>query len=245
MTHTSNQSVSTWLDPSLTQVRDLVWSYVLPSICLFGILTNSINIFIFKNKDLKSSMYKYFLLHSIAELCYLLICFVYFCLNSIFLPVDVKNTYPVKLFEMYAYHYLTTVMALYMISIELTISIKRLFIVLNGRLDSSNKLGKFIKILFVFFIGSALLHSPFLLSADILTEPCGQKNTSYFCYKMIMNDFGNGQAFKRCNTAVSVYRGIFAPGILLIVNSIMLFKFKKQIRKKRNLFYRLRLVQSK
>ena len=229
----------------MNRAKQVVWSYALPFICLFGILSHSTNVLVFKSKQLKSNIYSYFLIHSIAELVYVLICFIYFLLKSNMLPSHLHYSYLTKQFELYAYLYFSTVVALFMISLELTISIRRLLMVLNYNLGSSiSKLISLRALLVTYFSVAAFVQAPFLFSRDIISQTCHPKTGSQVCYEVIVNRFGKGDMFKSCYSILNIYRGAIMPGMLLIINSLMLIKYKNQIRKKNSMSLRMLLASS-
>jgi hypothetical protein len=63
---------------SLSFIVDICNTYIIPSICIFGILTNIINIRIFLKRNLKDVAFKYYLVNAFSNLFYLLICFFIF-----------------------------------------------------------------------------------------------------------------------------------------------------------------------
>ena len=52
------------------QISWIMFTWVLPAICFFGVITNIINIVILSSKDLKEDMYKYMLAYSVSDFLY-------------------------------------------------------------------------------------------------------------------------------------------------------------------------------
>lgn len=65
---------------NLLDLKDFLWNYVLPIICFFGVITNSINVFLFSKRKnyFHHKIYIYLHGHTICQLFYLLLTFNYF-----------------------------------------------------------------------------------------------------------------------------------------------------------------------
>ncbi len=63
--------ISIYKKPSLdTEIFWAMFTWVLPAICAFGVVTNLINIIIFCKKDLKEDIYSYMLAYSVSDFFY-------------------------------------------------------------------------------------------------------------------------------------------------------------------------------
>ena len=119
----------------------VVWHYILPLICFIGVLTNIVNIVVYSNQSqLKNSIYRYMLLHSICALFHVFISFLYFFNKNDILGMGYfkKRSYFYKFFEMYFFISITTLLSLFLILVELTISLKRMLIVLNTTTNTNS-----------------------------------------------------------------------------------------------------------
>jgi hypothetical protein len=71
MNSTVSALVAIVQEPSTeTQIFWAMFTWVLPAICAFGVVTNLINIIIFFNKDLKENIYSYMLAYSVSDFFY-------------------------------------------------------------------------------------------------------------------------------------------------------------------------------
>lgn len=60
--------------PGYTYAYDFFFAYLVAPICLFGVITNLLNIIVFSNSELKEDTYKYLKMNAFSNLIYLLIC---------------------------------------------------------------------------------------------------------------------------------------------------------------------------
>jgi len=74
----SNQISSIW-----TTSIDFINTFIIPSICFFGLVTNLVNIKVFLNKELKDIAFRYYLVNGFSNLFYLSICFFFLLLNVV------------------------------------------------------------------------------------------------------------------------------------------------------------------
>lgn len=79
------------------------FTYVLPPICAFGIVTNILNIIVFSSKRLKDDIFKYFKMKSLSNIIYLLNAFFIFSVrcgnvNLITLNFKVKLYFFIQIF---------------------------------------------------------------------------------------------------------------------------------------------------
>ena len=98
------------------------WGYLLlPAICIFGFITNLINIIIFLNSKMKDISFKYLLAISFSDLLYL------FSLSYLFISqcVDcpLHNTYFTHLYDFIFFHYFAPCLAIFCIFTEIILSL--------------------------------------------------------------------------------------------------------------------------
>ncbi len=226
----------------ISVIRNWLWKYVMPYLCLFGILTNLINVVIFNNRRLTNSIYKFFLIHSIIDLIYLLLSFVYFfskySSTSFIIHQSSCLSYLINFIELYVFYILTSSLAIMLIFVEIIIALKRLFIVANLNLRIHFKL-----CLISLFSFSILLQIPYSLSRQIVLSSSFKNNSinssfslssssSSKSYIIVTNEFANQHVYMIAYSVSNICRGLVAPVVLLILNLLICFKYKKQIRKK-------------
>ena len=115
----------------LTSTKQFVSTFILPSLCAIGIVTNSVSAYILSNRNqLKNQIYRYFCLLSVVELVYLSLCFI-FHIIKLRIFKHIQYSFWVQTFQLYGYWCLSTSAAILIILLELIISTKRLLIIMN------------------------------------------------------------------------------------------------------------------
>ena len=248
---------------SVASAKTIIWNHVLPIICLLGLLTNSLNVFVFLSKKLKNKIYKFMLTHSIASFSYLTVSIVYFglvnegsVLFKLFQLDQTKNPsikYALKFYELFFMRSLTTILAIFMILIELTISFERLSLFHSGgrkqfpfcfKSSSSQQDSLFQKHTFKLMISIYLLFSlvtqiPFLISMQIgikyQTGNSTLNNITSVSYKIENSKYSKLKAVELLNLSFTLLRGVVFTVLQLTLNINMLIKFRKQMAFKSNL----------
>lgn len=105
-------------------------TFIIPSICLFGILMSCLNITIFLDPKLKDTTYKYLLVNSFSNFFYLFNCFFYFVPNCSFY-CSFSNTYAAQFYYYLFYNYLKGIAAVLCVLIQLIVSIQRYYLITN------------------------------------------------------------------------------------------------------------------
>lgn len=206
--------------------RSLVWTYFLPSISAFGLLTNLINAIVFANrKQFKNPIYKCLLTHSIVELVYLMLSFSTFTLKLTVKSFD--SIYWLKLYELVVQFYITSSLSILIILIELFVSLKRLFIITNFRMRYKMS-RSFLFIIAISF--SFALNYPTLRGYDVLVK---NSSSSTMRYELTLNAYG-----KRAKIEyffISLMRGFIAPLVFLILSTLIIYKFKQRLVMRENM----------
>lgn len=237
----SNSSFTAIQLSELYQVKKFVWTFILPSLCTFGLLTNIINVIVFSQKaKLKNIIYRYFQWHSTVDLVYLAL-----CLSRLLINLDEFKTihclYWTKIFEAYVYRYITASLAMIMIFIELIIATKRLLMVMNITLTIKIR---FRTVLLICAVMGFVLLAPMAVSFRVVDVKSSKKMFEFETCK----HYSNKQAFlvaqanvsyfevlKKFFLSVLVFRGIIAPISLLIINVGIAVRFRRYFRNKKNL----------
>ena len=215
-------------------IKNFVWTRILPSVCLIGIVTNIINIIVFsQRKKLQNSIYRYFQWHSIFDLVYLSLCLVRFILKTEAFG-DTKSSLWVQIYDVYVYAYITSSLAISMILIELIIATKRLLIIMNFNLTINIKFRSVIALC----VGLSLVS---IISLPLSLRVVNQKNCNYTverirCLNLSADTFGYAitqekvphvDLLKGLYAGVFVFRGMMAPLILILLNIAIAIKFRK------------------
>lgn len=214
----------------LVQLKELVWALVLPLICTFGLVSNTMNIMVFlQNRGMSNRMHKYFMMDSALELVYLLIGLVQFVQRSVLIPQHSQYFY-VYVYEKYVYFFIGTSLAYSMIFLKLFISIKRLLLIY-----SSNLCQKHINI--YWFLCSLLVLSftmdiPALIGTSIVEISVNKTDSeSQELTKMYRTSFEKIDRSPILKTLISMafaFRGLVSPIILLAVNLLIIHRISSR-----------------
>lgn len=212
----------------LDDVKTTIWTFVLPSFCLFGLIANLFNLYIFSHRNrLSNQIYRYLEMHSFVETIYMLLSFVHFALRP-----SLNNTYMFKIYHLYLFEFLTTLLATFNIFVELIISFQRLLAIRHSRFV--NKLNVNVKLIITCLLISALINLPILIFCQIKVKlDDSQRLAYYLSYEKITS---GSSKLSRLLILVSVlFRGLFSPIVVVIVNILMIAKFKKRMKIKQNI----------
>ena len=220
-------------------IEDYFNTYILPIICLFGIITNIINILVFKQIKLNNETTKYFITNSCCDLAFLstqVFLFIFRC--GTLCPYNYK--YGAKLYEKYIYLYTGYVISNFCLLLDISTSLNIFSSFQIGTNNNKLKLTFEIKCV-IFLIISLLICLPnyiiYLKTEAIGTLAIYDKNlnaTYEILYRLNLscqNDFIT-------KTIVSILRLIRGSGLytlLLILNVLIAYKLKKHILKKKNM----------
>jgi hypothetical protein len=221
--------------PAHIVIRDFWWTFVFPSINLFSLLTNSICIFIFLNKELKDQIYTFMLFYSINEVLYSLICtFVFLIRCGIYCGRLSDTGFYSKMYEYVMFFYLSSVLAIFNILIEIFISIKRYLTILNRKHQAINKISNK-TILIMLAIFSAVYYSPILFTKSIKlmnVSDGASLNSTKQGYIVASSSFGETSIGKILIILLSAIRGIVGLVVLFIIDIFIIIKFRKLIKRK-------------
>ena len=218
---------------SISEAKKFIWAYILPAICVFGILTNTLNITVFaKRQQLKNKIYKYFLAHSTIDLIYMLTSLSYFLIKYS-LGDLLGSTYFTQMWELISYFFLTTALAMNLVIIELFISIKRLLIVHNITTPSPIRFGS---VMMVCSLTAFISTVPILMAFKI--NPVDDHlptQSSFKVYRLSFEKIERNKALKIVLALPGFFRGLIFPFVLLILNLQLWSRFRKQFKRKQRL----------
>lgn len=237
-------------DRFMEEMRWFIWIYWMPFLCLFGLLTNLINVRVFADRrHLKTSIHICFLVHSTFELVYLSISFTHFLCKLIF-GHQFKMYLLNKLFHFYIYFFLNSVIGLFLLFVEVIITLKRLFLIRNYS-SSSSLLFKHkimsLKHTFCFlFALSFLIHLPLIFYKKVKKIPISDSlfNSSstsstlseivYF-YEIEKTRLGDNFVYKLHLFSIFLVRGIIVPIVFLALNRIVVKELRIHMNKRRHM----------
>lgn len=108
------------------EVGWFMFTWVLPAICFFGVITNLINIVIFSHSELKEDIYKYMLAYSVSDFIYTFCVFFTWVSRSRY---PHSSTYFAKWYEIYIFFTALNGMGTMSALVEIAISFDRLFLI--------------------------------------------------------------------------------------------------------------------
>ena len=112
-------------------IYNLIPLSLIPIICLFGVVTNGLNIAVFLNSKMKDPSFKYMLAISIGNFFYnglLSYGFIIFCEEC-----ALNKSYGTQVFKILINNYVASCLAVFVSLVEIYLSIQRYFILINKR----------------------------------------------------------------------------------------------------------------
>jgi hypothetical protein len=207
--------------------------YLRPFICIFGLISNTINSIIFYfSPKLKHSTYRLMLIISIVDFFYLTILLTSsfisdcrdFCLNM-------RYRYEVRQFELFAEDYFSSCLALFVIFIEIILSVKRYLIMSNShkyRSEFQNNIT-----LAIVFLVSIVYYMPVIFVKEIVISPENFiKNNNKTAYVLVKSGFGKTKFGKALPVVLASIRLVLASLILGAINILTTIRFKYRIKYK-------------
>ena len=143
---------------------DLVF-YLAYAVCIFGTITNLLNISVFMNTKLKDSTYKYYLANSVLDLFFLIISGVSVTLGCGNLCLPNYFSYTGQVFYVWFVNSFSRVIAVFNVLIEIYVSFHRLLLIKNKRFLKDISV---IKVLFALLIISLLYYLPSFFSLKVI-----------------------------------------------------------------------------
>jgi hypothetical protein len=213
------------------QVFDLFLVVIYPCILLFGTVSNLINIIIFLKPKFEDPIYNYIIAHSIINFLYCIGCGTSMQMSSNhFVSFKITKSYLFQLYGFYIYNYLTSSMAMLNILIELIVSFQRLLILTNARLCRCVRNTSPFIILIVLTAFSLISYSQELIFFKVNIKA----NTTLNRYEISENKIGilYFKVYKYISISVSIFRGPICLILVILINTVSWFQFKKYMAKK-------------
>lgn len=189
-------------------------------ICLFGVLTNLINISVLSNSKLKDPSYSYLLAKSVIDLIYLSLAFVNQIVNYCF-ECAWSQTYWANLYGFAIGVYLMPCLVIFRLLIENIVSVY-IYLILSNRIRLINRVSYKLAI-FLSFTFSVLFYAQRPFSVYIASN-----DDLVYYYKY--TDFGLSRAYRIISISQSLVRISLSVILLTIVNILNLIRFKKRFK---------------
>lgn len=189
-------------------------------ICLFGVLTNLINILVLSNSKLKDPSYSYLLAKSVIDLIYLSLAFVNQIVNYCF-ECAWSQTYWTNLYGLAIGVYLMPCLIIFRLLIENIVSVY-IYLILSNRIRLINRVSYKLTI-FLSFTFSVLFYAQRPFSVYIASN-------DDFVYYYKYTDFGLSRTYRIISIIQSLVRISLSVILLTIVNILNLIRFKRRFK---------------
>jgi len=214
--------------PDMNSLNISYWnSFGVPFICLFGVCTNGICIYVFFKLKLKNILFKYMFIESVNNFIYLLFCSFIFTFGC-YEICSMSSHLATRIYQLYIYGYFTSVLALTNGFLEVLISSNRYFTLKNKPL--SNKIPVVYQVLILFAL-SSIVYAPNLFDRQIV-----QSTNVTYSYVLSASQFGLTKASVAFVIIGSVIRGPIILSMLITLNILSIYEFRKVLRRKESLF---------
>ena len=213
----------------LTSFKTFIWTYVIPLLILASIVSNLISLRVFLHRQtMKHSIYSYLQVHSILNIFYLIFCSIYFLIKMRWIKMDrfVDTNYLLTVYELYIYTILNSIIGVLLLLIELCVSVKRLFIILNLTKVLNIHLS-FLSVNLMCLAASVLIHLPMLAISRVVIDVNPQLG-----YHISYDPIRSNQICKFMWPMASVLKGIVAPLVFLGISIAILVVYFRQMGKK-------------
>ena len=190
----------------------------MPIICLFGMITNILNIIIFLNSQMKDSSFKYMLAISISDLFYLSILsyqFIGYCDECSF-----NRNYLLQIYTFVFDQYLSRCLAIFNILAEIFLSIQRYTVLINRQYlrQTTHKW-----LIISLFVISLLFYMPLLFFKQIIEIKNSLNFTSDVSGSSLQyNQLGEsyiGEIIPIILTSIRIFLGTFILTAINILNA--------------------------
>ena len=201
----------------IQEARGFVWAFVLPGLCLSGSLAGLLNVAVFCHRRMRlaNKTHVYLLLFSVVELAYLMLSLVHYAARAERFARH-HGAFALVVYEKYLFNYGTTVLAFYMIFVELVVSVKRLAMV------SSWRRVRFLLVLAGAWLLASLMGLPILFGLSVVrvAESTIDLNAtaSAATFAISYAQIDARPLVKALLFANLVFRGLLAPLIFLLIN---------------------------
>jgi hypothetical protein len=222
--------------------KDFWWTFLLPFICFCSLMTNILNIIVLYDLKSKSKIYKYMLMKSITNSIYLFIYFFIFLLKCGKFCKN-ENSFIILAYQQYMFFYVSNVLSLFDLFIELIISFTRYLTITSINRRKFLKNIKMNRVIFICFIFCGLIYSPFLFysfindtSIEVATNGLNQTtNTSIYTISLdetnsyFEYDSNNLLLTKVFQPIWLVIRGLVLTFLIVFINILNFRKLKTNV----------------
>lgn len=226
-----------------TLLQDVFNVYIFPSVCFIGCVLNILCLVTLLNKNLNTKVLKFVFLIIISDLMKLFV--------SVFLVIfrcgalcPYGYSYFWKLYEQYIYLFYGNTWNMFGNLVNITAALERF---LSFYPQMAKKFDSFLSLrvkLVILFIISAVMNVPEYIIARSTTKTgwlmVNSSNVSHYepIYTLISNETSKIEAFKTILFIITIMRKLLLLVVLLVINALVCFKFRKYLQKKHELTHR-------
>lgn len=221
-----NSSNLSFLEPKAAQ--SILPVITIPIVCLFGVITNGLNIAVFMNAKMKDPTFKYMLAISISNFLYtglLSYGYIVYCEDC-----SLNRSYGTQVFKIIINNYLSSSLAIFSNLVEIYLSIQRYFILTNkNNLQSIS----YNLVIIIIFIVSSLYYINVLFCYDIIAYEYVYDNKILLkSYSTALSDYSRSYSGKIITVSFVMIRIILSTVVLPSINALNLYLFRKIFKKK-------------
>jgi hypothetical protein len=224
---------------SIKHLRDTIWTFVFPVFCFVGSLTNLVTIYVFVHVQFRrNNVHRLMLAYSVADFFYLTIgsfAFVFKC-GSL---CDLDKSFTAQVYGYIFIDYITSVLAIFNILIEVFLSMQRYLIIINKKYKMFNMPTN--NTLLIILCVSLVYYLPIFFSKTIIQKeeivhhfPKNQtyEETNRTVYMLEPNEFGKSFLGKGIIVTLAAIRNLVLLNLIIVFSLLTLYEFRKYIVKK-------------
>ena len=214
--------------------KDIYWTFILPLICSYSIITSIINLVVFASLKSKNIIYKFMLYNSISDIAYLFSVMFVFVMRCGHFCDELKDSYMAKFYHHYLFTFVANSLGLFGILIEILISVQRIFFLTNREFINRFKINL---TLIGFLIFSFVFCIPQLFAFEIKSLKVAAKDLNATRVIYIRENVTPNMSFLFRNLVgiQTSFRLVLIVCLILTLNYLTYYLFKKHARKKRQL----------
>ena len=227
------------------RISDISNVYILPPLCLLGIIFNTITLFVLIKSNLKKEIFRFILITTVCDLCFLVINSFTFLIRCGSLCAT-GYTFSSKFYELYVHLYIGNTFLLFGTLLNIIVSLSRFF-----SLSAKSTKSKFEKLRFEIkcfglILVSLIVNAPsYLISRSV--QLLGylefrtqiDANTTQLNYEALYsattNDIGKNAVLTSFLFVLTVFRGLFLLILLFVINVLIGYKFAKYLENKKKI----------
>jgi hypothetical protein len=237
-----NSSLPIYFSKSTLTLRVADYSnvYLLPAICLVGMLTNLASSVVSLRITRRDHILKYILINSSSDFWFLLSQF-FLCLFRCGTLCPFGYTYAAKFYELYIYLYFGYVLITFQALFNLTMTLQRLRLFSNNQMIRKSSHSEITVFHYVgFFTIAILINAPnYLFSKEIIPFAIYKSNETLsedeILYEKNVRDLFRNQILEILLIILTIISNPGSYIVIGVINAIVAFKFRKFIKKKKDM----------